>query len=194
MENVSARVLLRASFLSRLACRRAAFSSGVSVSLNHVHKCQLTRGCKVSCTTYNLCTIISVGVQAAAVYGTNICKKPCQENPYFCLHMEIPTHVMSGESLRQAAKPANHETHAKHQCHANPTLHVLVRPAHFMRCFSACLCSLRCIRSSSVPHAESLAMDPPCDSAGIAGGRPDVPAWGWAWEDPPATCCIAARL
>ena len=42
MEYVSARMLFRDSFFSRLACRRAAFSSGVSVSLKHVHKCHLT--------------------------------------------------------------------------------------------------------------------------------------------------------
>lgn len=52
---------------------------------------------------------------------------------------------------------------------------MLARLSHFMRCFSACLCSLRCARSSSVPQAESLAMDPPCDSAGMARRRP-------AWE------------
>ena len=42
IEYVSARMLFRAPFFSRLACRRAAFSSGVSISLQHVHICQPT--------------------------------------------------------------------------------------------------------------------------------------------------------
>ena len=42
IEYVSARMLFRASFFSRLACRRAAFSSNVSISLQHLHQCQPT--------------------------------------------------------------------------------------------------------------------------------------------------------
>ena len=190
MEYVSARPLFRA-FLSRLACLLAAFSSVVSISLHQSIRIRMPYTGLQMCaqqhssrgTAVLTCTQKTRGrLQAFCLAGITLQRL---SDVHGAMQLLRTIRVVPNGGLRP--RHCNPPTTRGYSCYiqfaqadalsCDPNQAMRMQQcqrldnswqqqartssSHFSRCFSSCFRRLRSNRSSSVPHAESLATAPP---------------------------------